>query len=134
MKTALLLSLLTRFIYTSNTDFSFLPYPPQVDGIDLNVVDVDYESPLHVASKNGHAAVVRLLLTRGGSGVDINIQTSDGSTPLYQAAAAGMFETVQVSVGPCDIEGMPFSCCCMCPSCSFSVDLALPSVYPRVPL
>ena len=56
--------------------------------------------------------MVRLLLTRGGSGVDINIQTNDGSTPLYQAAAAGMFETVQVSVGPFDVEGMPsFSCC-----------------------
>ena len=103
-----LLSLLIRFIYTSNIDFSpsfdaFLTLDPQVKGIDLNVVDVDYESPLHVASKNGHASVVRLLLSRGGNGVDIDIQTQDGCTPLYQAAERGMFETVQVSVDPFDV-------------------------------
>ena len=54
---------------------------------------VKSNSPLHVAAKNGHGAIVRLLLERGADVSAKNILTN---TPLHAAAAEGHALIVQL--------------------------------------
>lgn len=52
------------------------------------------ETLLHLAARNGHCDVLRMLLQRGG--MDINCRDAAGFTPLQLAVAAGMTEIVQI--------------------------------------
>lgn len=56
---------------------------------------------LHIASARGHAAVVRLLWSRGA---DVNHQNSDEWTPLLEASLWGQLEAVRVLVNHKDIN------------------------------
>ena len=47
--------------------------------------------PLHVASRNGHAEIVRRLIAAGAT---VNIKDDDGDTPLLLAARSGSPEVV----------------------------------------
>jgi ankyrin repeat protein len=50
------------------------------------------ESMLHVAAKNGHLSMVKLLLERGGN---IDIQDESGNTALHYATSAGRKDVVK---------------------------------------
>ena len=57
--------------------------------------DAEYGyTALYMAAYNGHAAVVKLLLTEGNAEVDKTNNT--GATPLYVAAEQGMTEVVKL--------------------------------------
>lgn len=49
-------------------------------GVDPNPKEIYGHTPLHMAAENGHANVVKMLLSRGG---DPNLQAGDGCTPLH---------------------------------------------------
>ena len=51
--------------------------------------------PLHVASRNGHAEIVRRLIAAGAT---VNIKDDDGDTPLLLAARSGSAEVVQLLI------------------------------------
>jgi len=59
-------------------------------GANLSAVDSAGATPLHFASVQGHAAVVRLLIDKGA---EVSCKKNDGGTPLHLAAING-FETV----------------------------------------
>ena len=52
------------------------------NGASLNGKDADGETPLHVASKEGEAATVQLLLLKG---TDQHVLNTDGKTPFNLA-------------------------------------------------
>lgn len=52
-------------------------------------------TPLHVAALNGHAPVLKLLLSKGG---DVNCRANGGFTPLHLAAGRGHVRCVRVLV------------------------------------
>ena len=61
-------------------------------GANLEAVTrIGHHTPLHVASKSGHAGVVNTLLDAGS---DPMARTSSGTTPLHLAARAGNAEAV----------------------------------------
>jgi serine/threonine-protein phosphatase 6 regulatory ankyrin repeat subunit B len=56
------------------------------NGVDINTVDTDGDTPLHEACFGGHVNVIKLLL---GNKADINIANKDGNTPLHLASFNG---------------------------------------------
>jgi ankyrin repeat protein len=62
-------------------------------GADVNALNGDKWSPLHLASRFGHLDVAKWLLVHGASP---NSQTNDGSTPLHSAAYLGRFEIARI--------------------------------------
>ena len=52
--------------------------------------------PLHVASRNGHAEVVRRLIS---AGANVNVPDDDGDTPLLLAARSGSTVVVKLLIG-----------------------------------
>ena len=55
-------------------------------GSDINALDKDGESPLHVSARKGRIAITRLLIRHDA---DINLPDSHGHTPIYYAILSG---------------------------------------------
>ncbi|CAF4743739.1 unnamed protein product, partial [Rotaria magnacalcarata] len=53
----------------------------------------EQHSPLHLAAKNGHTDIVRLLLMNG---IDINRVTMNDGTALHVACRNGRYETAKL--------------------------------------
>jgi ankyrin repeat protein len=58
----------------------------------LNTADKDGDTPLYIASQNGHLEVQRDLLKHGA---DVKTADKDGDTPLYIAIQNGYFEVLR---------------------------------------
>lgn len=72
-----------------------------VDGVrnaletsDVNTCDENGWTALHIASRSGHAELVRLLLSQAA--IDVNIKNKWKSTPLMMAAGSGHLEVVEI--------------------------------------
>lgn len=63
--------------------------------IDERHDDLAGYTALHVASRNGHTPIVRLLLT---AGADVNSQGCDDDTPISSAVSRGQTEVVRVLI------------------------------------
>ena len=64
-------------------------------GAKVNKADKDGETPLLVASGNGHTEIVKLLIEKGA---DVNKDDEDGQTPLYRASDNGLTEIVKLLI------------------------------------
>jgi len=63
--------------------------------IDVNIKDIDGNTPLYAAAFLGHLEIVKFLVDRGA---DINIKSNDDTSPLYAAAMNGHLEIVKFLV------------------------------------
>ncbi|KAJ3534758.1 hypothetical protein NM208_g7414 [Fusarium decemcellulare] len=63
--------------------------------VDINLRNHNGRSPLHLASSNGHDAIVKTLV---GNGADIGAEDDANQTPLHFAAANGHEDVVEVLV------------------------------------
>jgi ankyrin repeat protein len=64
-------------------------------GLDLNCVEDKYGmTPLYIASQEGHAEVVSMLLAK--QGVNVNQAMNNGVTPIYIASQEGHAEVVSM--------------------------------------
>lgn len=66
---------------------------PSLTSLDVRVTTIDSWTALHFGARNGHAAVVQLLLTCWQP-LDINSRTKSGWTPLMLAADKGHLDVV----------------------------------------
>uniref|UniRef100_A0A182JQK4 ANK_REP_REGION domain-containing protein n=1 Tax=Anopheles christyi TaxID=43041 RepID=A0A182JQK4_9DIPT len=85
------------------------------DPIDLEIEDLNGQTALNIAARNGHQEIVKLLLTykqplRDGTGryrmIDVNHADRDGWTPLRSASWGGHTEVVKLLIerGVCAID------------------------------
>uniref|UniRef100_A0A182NZZ3 ANK_REP_REGION domain-containing protein n=1 Tax=Anopheles epiroticus TaxID=199890 RepID=A0A182NZZ3_9DIPT len=85
------------------------------DPIDLEIEDLNGQTALNIAARNGHQEIVKLLLTykqplRDGTGryrmIDVNHADRDGWTPLRSASWGGHTEVVKllIETGVCAID------------------------------
>ena len=63
------------------------------EGVDINQVDAEGESPLKLAVWGAHLDVIHLLCFHGA---DVNQEDKAGDTPLYKAVAQGDLGVVQL--------------------------------------
>ena len=61
--------------------------------VDVNIVSMQNETPLYIASKNGVSSVVEQLLKH--TEIDVNKPDNEGKTPLYIASRYGHLEVVE---------------------------------------
>ena len=76
-------------------------------GIDINKVEAKGEhilAALLVAAATGNHRVCKLLLSTKNNGVDINVTTDSGATPLYFAAQEGHFKVVRLLLSQNEID------------------------------
>jgi hypothetical protein len=64
---------------------------PQAILADVNVQSEKGETPLHLATVNGHLEVVRVLLKHGAN---TNLRDTEGKTPLHRARSEGHLDIV----------------------------------------
>uniref|UniRef100_A0A182JFW0 ANK_REP_REGION domain-containing protein n=1 Tax=Anopheles atroparvus TaxID=41427 RepID=A0A182JFW0_ANOAO len=85
------------------------------DPIDLEIEDLNGQTALNIAARNGHQEIVKLLLTykqplRDGTGryrmIDVNHADRDGWTPLRSASWGGHTDVVKllIETGVCAID------------------------------
>ncbi|XP_058058965.1 ankyrin repeat domain-containing protein 50 [Anopheles bellator] len=85
------------------------------DPIDLEIEDLNGQTALNIAARNGHQEIVKLLLTykqplKDGTGryrmIDVNHADRDGWTPLRSASWGGHTEVVKllIETGVCAID------------------------------
>ena len=72
------------------------------NGADVNQANNNGATPLYIASQDGRAEVVSLLLSK--EGVDVNAALSDGATPLYIASQKGHTDIVNLLLNATGIE------------------------------
>ena len=65
----------------------------QAYGGDVNICDLDLDTPLHFAAFNGHADIVQSLLDNGANACIMN---RIGATPLFNAVVSGSPDTVRL--------------------------------------
>ena len=64
------------------------------DGVDVNYLDNNNQSPLNAASAYGHAYLVKMLISNGA---DVNNKTTNfGVSPLYAASLYGHADVVKI--------------------------------------
>jgi ankyrin repeat protein len=76
-------------------------------GIDINKVEAKGEhilAALLVAAATGNSSVCKLLLSTKNNGVDINVTTDSGATPLYFAAQEGHINIVRLLLSQNEID------------------------------
>jgi len=61
-------------------------------GAQVDAKDDDGQTPLHLASENGHIESMRELLMKNA---DVHSKTKKGSTPLHYASLAGQIDSVR---------------------------------------
>ena len=66
-----------------------------IRNINVNVKDVNGDTPLHYAAANGHVEIARLLLQNGA---EVNAKGNDGWTPLHFAAFQGHVDILHLLV------------------------------------
>ena len=66
-----------------------------IRNINVNVKDVNGETPLHFTAWIGHVGIARLLLQNGA---DVNVRDTDGFTPLHCAAIHGNVDILHLLV------------------------------------
>jgi ankyrin repeat protein len=76
----------------------------EMDKVDVDSKDEDGRTPLSWAARNGHEAVVKMLLNTGR--VDIDVRDRDGRTPLSWAARNGHEAVVKIllDTGKVDVD------------------------------
>lgn len=80
--------------YTSQND-AFSYFSAAVRSSNVNIRFSDGLSPLHFASRSGHAGIVQLLLERKA---DVNAKDSSGTSPLHEAARGGHLDIMQLLI------------------------------------
>lgn len=63
---------------------------------DINVIDIQGLSPLHIAVKKGNSAMIDLLIRHGEA--NLNCESKNGYTPLFFAIACGNCEIVELLI------------------------------------
>ncbi|XP_055998045.1 ankyrin repeat and sterile alpha motif domain-containing protein 1B-like isoform X10 [Ostrea edulis] len=66
------------------------------ENASVNVVDNRGCNPLHLASWKGNVKICEILLRNPHSQIQVNLQNSDGETPLHSAAQYGFTPTVKI--------------------------------------
>lgn len=81
---------------------------------DLNLKDYSGQTPLHVAARRGHAAVVTMLLQRGA---DVDARNEDGQSPLLLAvrgrhqSVIGLLRAAGARLSPQELEDVGTELC-----------------------
>ncbi|KAJ3129049.1 Osteoclast-stimulating factor 1 [Nowakowskiella sp. JEL0407] len=65
-------------------------------GISITALDKAGNTPLHWASRGGHAEIVQLLLNHKSFASTLNLQNKLGDTPLHLAAWGGSLKVVEL--------------------------------------
>ncbi|MEG7523874.1 MAG: ankyrin repeat domain-containing protein [Chromatiales bacterium] len=72
--------------------------------VELNTIDKNGNAPLHIASKNGHNTIVKILIDKGA---DANLTNKNGDTPLNWALIKGNEDIAEFIIGKgADINGV----------------------------
>ena len=69
-------------------------------GADVNVKDMNGNTPLHSAAEKGHKEIAELLIAKGllFKGADVNAKNDGGITPLHGAAIGGQKEIAELLI------------------------------------